>query len=128
MVRSRVAAPRDAEPYTDLYSGYRMAKPFQGLFTHWLNSQGSSFLRLRLATARRVATLGFVAQSLWDSRESPHRNTAEREQTPEKPEPSRSQSRRDCALQPRVARNELPWVQSRRGLNPERVVAGLVRT
>src|SRR6266566_9982826 len=29
-------------------------------------TQGSSFLRLRLATARRVATLGFDAQSLWD--------------------------------------------------------------
>jgi len=33
-----------------------MAKPFQGLFARWLNSQGSSFL----------ATLGFDAQSLWD--------------------------------------------------------------
>jgi len=51
-----LAAPGDAEPYTDLYSRDSMAKPFQGLFARWLNSQGSSFL----------ATLGFEAQSLWD--------------------------------------------------------------
>jgi protein ImuB len=31
------------------------------------------------------------------------------------------QSQRDCALQPRVARNELPWVDGRLGPNPERV-------
>src|SRR5437762_2995576 len=31
-------------------------------------SQGSSLLRLRGAPARRVATLGFIAESLWDSR------------------------------------------------------------
>jgi len=31
------------------------------------------------------------------------------------------QSQRDCALQPRVARNELPWVEGRLSPNPERV-------
>ena len=31
------------------------------------------------------------------------------------------QSQRDCALQPRVARNELPWVGERTSPNPERV-------
>jgi hypothetical protein len=48
--------PEDGEPHADLYSGDRMAKPFQGLCARWLNSQGSSLL----------ATLGFDAQSLWD--------------------------------------------------------------
>src|SRR5205823_4400519 len=34
------------------------------------------------------------------------------------------QSQRDCVLQPRVARNELPWESPRKGeFNPERVVA-----
>src|SRR2546423_6554950 len=34
------------------------------------------------------------------------------------------QSRRDCVLQPRVARNELPWERPRENIfNPERVVA-----
>src|SRR6266699_6769973 len=32
-----------------------------------------------------------------------------------------SQSQRDCVLQPRVARNELPWVGGPLNLNPERV-------
>src|SRR6266481_4096048 len=32
-----------------------------------------------------------------------------------------SQSQRDCVLQPRVARNELPWVGGPLKLNPERV-------
>src|SRR5437879_13867738 len=32
-----------------------------------------------------------------------------------------SQSQRDCVLQPRVARNELPWVGGPRRLNPDRV-------
>src|SRR5437016_3208239 len=31
------------------------------------------------------------------------------------------QSQRDCVLQPRVARNELPWVGGPLNLNPERV-------
>src|SRR5580765_5081650 len=31
------------------------------------------------------------------------------------------QSQRDCVLQPRVARNELPWVRGPLNLNPERV-------
>src|SRR6266567_3943361 len=31
-----------------------------------------------------------------------------------------SQSQRDCVLQPRVARNELPWVGGSLNLNPER--------
>jgi len=35
---------RKAESYTDLYSGYLKAKPFQGLFARELNSQGSSVL------------------------------------------------------------------------------------
>src|SRR5215471_4996233 len=33
------------------------------------------------------------------------------------------QSQRDCVLQPRVARNELPWVEGRMLSNPERVPA-----
>ena len=33
------------------------------------------------------------------------------------------QSQRDCVLQPRVARHELPWVQERSGFNPNGVVA-----
>src|SRR4051794_1587780 len=32
-----------------------------------------------------------------------------------------SQSQRDCILQPRVARNELPWVNRHQAVNPERV-------
>src|SRR5438045_9161501 len=35
------------------------------------------------------------------------------------------QSQRDCVLQPRVARNELPWVGGRKPLNPERVPSHL---
>ena len=31
------------------------------------------------------------------------------------------QSQRDCVLQPRVARNELPWVAVRRVFNPNEV-------
>src|SRR5947207_89190 len=34
------------------------------------------------------------------------------------------QSRRDCIFQPRVARNELPWVDDNNPINPE----GLQRT
>src|SRR3989442_682556 len=33
------------------------------------------------------------------------------------------QSQRDCVLQPRVARNELPWVTRLRCSNPERVAS-----
>src|SRR5438552_3109469 len=33
-------------------------------------------------------------------------------------------TRRDCVLQPRVARNELPWGPREEVFNPERVVAG----
>ena len=33
------------------------------------------------------------------------------------------QSQRDCVLQPRVARNELPWVSSRTVFNPNGVVS-----
>ncbi len=36
------------------------------------------------------------------------------------------QSQRDCVLQPRVARNELPWVRDGRDLNPNGVVAFIV--
>ena len=35
-----------------------------------------------------------------------------------------SQSQRDCVLQPRVARNELPWVQNKIGSYPKGVVSG----
>src|SRR5882724_5720287 len=35
--------------------------------------------------------------------------------------PGLMQSQRDCALQPRVARNELPWVEGQMNLNPEGV-------
>ena len=34
------------------------------------------------------------------------------------------QSQRDCGLQPKVARNELPWVTGRPVFNPNGVVAG----
>jgi len=34
-----------------------------------------------------------------------------------------SQSQRDCVLQPRVARNELPWVGGPLDPNPERVLS-----
>jgi len=33
------------------------------------------------------------------------------------------QSQRDCVLQPRVARNELPWAGGPLNLNPERVLS-----
>ena len=56
---------KHVEAYTDLYSGDRMAKPFQGLFARWFNSQGSLAL-LRRKHFGGQATLGFVAQSLWD--------------------------------------------------------------
>src|SRR5258708_36982884 len=43
---------------------------------------------------------------------------------PMKPAPyTHFQSRRDCVLQPRVARNELPWEIVPRYANPERVAA-----
>src|SRR5215471_14601178 len=38
------------------------------------------------------------------------------------------QSQRDCVLQPRVARNELPWVEGRKLSNPERVPATALNT
>ena len=37
------------------------------------------------------------------------------------------QSQRDCVLQPRVASNELPWVEGQGPLNPERVPAMTLR-
>src|SRR5438552_9695277 len=39
-----------------------------------------------------------------------------------------SQSQRDCVLQPRVARNELPWVGGPVNLNPERVPPKTLKT
>src|SRR5687768_10074360 len=36
-----------------------------------------------------------------------------------------SQSQRDCVIQPRVARNELPWVSGRVFFNPNGVVPRL---
>src|SRR2546427_10992899 len=39
-----------------------------------------------------------------------------------------SQSQRDCVLQPRVARNELPWVGGPLNLNPERVAPETLNT
>src|SRR5262249_20274572 len=38
------------------------------------------------------------------------------------------QSQRDCVLQPRVARNELPWVGGRTLSNPERVPPSMFAT
>ena len=41
--------------------------------------------------------------------------------TPE--QPALRQSQRDCVLQPRVARHELPWVRSQRRINPNGVAS-----
>src|SRR6266566_6170310 len=43
-------------------------------------------------------------------------------------DPTHFQSRRDCVLQPRVARNELPWEIVPRYANPERVAAAVCGT
>ena len=40
----------------------------------------------------------------------------------------RGESRRDSIIQPRVARNELPWVGDARGFNPEGVESELIDT
>ena len=46
------------------------------------------------------------------------------QETDERPENSVFlQSQRDCVLQPRVARNELPWVAARQVFNPNGVVS-----
>ena len=90
-------------------------------------SQGSS----------RLATLGFGAESLWDSREFPigiGSNPGGQEcprsipagvlpyGTPERPQVLQSQ--RDCVLQPRVAESaRLPWVSVRAIFNPNGVVS-----
>src|SRR2546429_8045018 len=71
-------------------------------------TQGSSLL----------ATLGFESESLWDSpllRFPAFPNSGAFGKS--RPD---VQSQRDCVLQPRVARNELPWVRRITATQPQR--------
>jgi hypothetical protein len=46
--------------------------------------------------------------------------------TPAPAPKARGQSQRDCVHQPRVARNELPWVRAEKIINPNGVVSSVV--
>ena len=57
----------------------------------------------------------------------PFGNSGRRETRAERPQ-HRRQSQRDCVFQPRVARNELPWVPGPIVFNPNGVASGFKRS